>query len=135
MAKTKKPAGPEYRLLITPRFDERRQLYTTLFLLETVQFFASFQYELSVKEKIVGKSITYKVLGLNAPQLSLPAVGHAQFIRQYEGLNGTYEFTIEGIDGRSSAFSVKISPKKVQLLKAPAEKLVEVIADELKMHS
>lgn len=130
MAKAKKGGAAEYRLLITPYFDERRQLQTTLFLLETVQYFASFQYELSVKHEVSGKAISIHVLGLNAPQLSLPAAGHASFEHHYDKLNGTYELTVKGIDGRVNVFSVKIDSKKVQLLGAPAEKFVEVVVDE-----
>lgn len=126
----RRTGGAEYRLLVTPQFDERRQQHTTLFLLETVQYFASFQYELSVRHEVSGKTISIHVLGLKAPQLSLPASGHASFEHQYDNLNGTYELAVKGIDGRINVFSIKITSKKVQLLEAPTEKFVEVVVDE-----
>ena len=119
--------GAHYHLQITPHFDERRQVNTTLFVLETVQYFASFQYELSVRHDVSGKDISIHVLGLKAPALSLPAAGHARFEHHFDGLRGTYGLTVKGIDGRVNVFSVRFTTGKVQILEAPAEHFVEVV--------
>lgn len=132
MAKERKRPDLEYRLLITPGFDERREVHTTRFLLHTVQFFASFRYEISVLEKVEGKTISYKVLGLKAPQLSLPAAGHALFQREYDNLRGTYDVAIEGLDARKNTFTIKISKTKIQILNSPTPNFVEVIVDPAK---
>ena len=127
----KKPAhaGTDYRLFITRRFNERRQITTTLFLLETTTSFASFRYELSVDVAIKNRAISFRVLGLQAPDLSLPASGHARYLREFDGLKGTYEVSVEGLDGKSSSFSVSISEKKVHILQRPARTPVNLIVD------
>jgi hypothetical protein len=130
MAKTKKPRQLEYRMLITPEFNERGQRYTTLVLLETTRLFASFRYDLSVRESLHGKTIHYKILGLKAPPLSLPASGHARFVREYDDLRGRYEITVEGLDGNVNSFEVRISPKKVTLTKTPDTKFIDVVVDK-----
>jgi len=129
MAKAKKAPELEYRILITPQFNELRQIHTTLFLIETTKYFASFRYELSVSEQRTGKNLRYKVLGLKAPQLSLPAAGHAQFRREYEDLQGTYQVTIEGLDKRECTFTVSINSDRVRVTKVPTGEFVEVFDD------
>lgn len=124
-----KSSGPEYRLLIIPEHDERNSSYSTLFVLETVQVFASFQYELSVKEELSGDKIRFTVLGLKTPQLRLPAAGHARFSKKCDGLDGKYEVTIEAINGRSTTFSIAVSPGRIHLKEAPSENIVEVVLD------
>jgi hypothetical protein len=130
MTKTRKPGQLEYRMLITPEFNEREQRYTTLVLLETTRLFASFRYELSVRESLRGKTIHYRILGLEAPRLSLPASGHARFVREYDDLRGTYEITVEGPDGNVNSFEVRISPKKVILTKTPDTQFIDVVVDK-----
>jgi hypothetical protein len=120
----------DYRLLITPTFNEREQRYKTLLLLETTQLFSTFTYDLSVREEQTERALSLTVLGLKTPQLSLPRAGHAQFVREYDGLRGTYEITIKGLDGRTNSFWVRISEKKVALLKASPKRFVEVFVDK-----
>jgi hypothetical protein len=118
----------EYRLSITPQFNLREQKYKTLVLLETTTFFSSFRYELLVKETMDRNSntITYAIHGLKTPQLSLPAAGHAQFVREYEDLHGTYTIVVRGLDGTANSFSVRISPKKVWILQSPTKRFVDM---------
>ena len=129
------PAPPEenlaeYRILVAPHFNERQQQYTTLVVLETAKSFASFRYELSVQERLEERTIRYRILGLKAPNLSLPAAGHAQFLREYADLKGTYEIVIPGLDGNATSFAVRIAPREVHLLHAPKGPAVEVVTDE-----
>ena len=126
----KKAGTLEYRLFITPQFNEREQRYATLFVLQTTKFFSSFQYEISVKEHVDGKSVHIKILGLRTPQLSLPAFGHAHFSKEYEGLRGTYVINVEGLDGAVNSFTVKIAQKKVSLVRSPSKRFVDVIVDQ-----
>jgi hypothetical protein len=131
MAKAKRKAdGAEYILHIGPIYSEREQKYKTRFTLETTKLFASFRYDLSFKEQLDGKVLRYKILGLKPPHLSLPAAGRAQFTREYDNLRGKYDVMIEGLDGRVNTFSVRITAKKIQLLKAPTSHFVDIIVDE-----
>ncbi len=129
MAKRKKKTPKEYRLLVTPHFNERQQKFNTLFVLQTVDSFASFRYDISVDEHLEKKTIRYTVLGLKAPELSLPASGHAQFVREYESLHGKYQLVVEGLDGIASTASVRISPKQVKVVTPPSERFVKLITD------
>ncbi len=129
MARQESKETSEYRLLITPQYNERGQKYTTLFLLETVKSFASFRYDLSVEETMDKKTIKYRVLGLRTPQLSLPATGHAQFMREYDNLKGTYQVVIEGLDGKINAFSVRIAPQQVRLVSSPPQPFITICTD------
>jgi hypothetical protein len=102
----------------------------TLLVLETVKTFATFRYELSVEEHLEGKDLTLSILGFRTPRLSLPAAGPARYEREYQNLRGTYAVTVKGIDGRASAFSVRIGPKKVEVLKAPRHPFVDLVTDQ-----
>jgi len=117
---------PEYRLLITPHIVERTQQPSTLVVLETTKAFATFRYELSVDAKVSPSSLHFAVLGFRTPHLSLPAAGPARFQQEYERLNGTFDVSIKGIDGRSTSFSLRITPGQVKLLKAPKKTFVEI---------
>jgi hypothetical protein len=88
---------------------------TTLFVLETTQAFAAFRYELSVQEKIEGRSITFTILGLKAPGLNLPSAGRAQFTREFSDLKGTYAVTVVGLDGRATSFPLSVGKGRVEL--------------------
>jgi hypothetical protein len=126
----KKTETLEYRLFITPQFNEREQRFTTVFVLQTTKSFSSFQYEISVEEHIDGRNIHLKILGLKTPQLSLPAFGHALFTREYDNLRGTYAVHVEGLDGTVNVFSVRITQKKIAVIKAPPKRFVDVIVDQ-----
>ncbi len=116
-------------MLITPFFNERAQKFTTLVILATSKSFASFRYELSVEEHVKKNHIKYKVLGLKAPGLSLPAAGHARFVREYEDLHGIYRLVVQGLDNKEYKCAVKISPSEVKVLKSPTGQFMEVVTD------
>jgi hypothetical protein len=117
---------PEYRLLITPRIAERTQRSMTLVVLETTKAFATFRYELSVKAEQTASSLRFTVLGFRTPQLSLPASGPARFEQEFEHLDGTFEVSVKGIDGRTTSFSLRITPEQVKVLKAPRKSFVQI---------
>jgi hypothetical protein len=111
----KKSKQAEYRLLIIPQTDERTEKPTTLFVLETAQAFAAFRYELSVREKIEGRSITFTILGLKTPGLSLPSSGRARFTRELGELKGSYDITVVGLDGRATSFPITVGKGRVEI--------------------
>jgi hypothetical protein len=128
-APAKEKTEPEYRLLVAPHFAERTLHYVTRIILETTRTFATFRYELSVEEKIDAGSIALSILGFKTPHLTLPAAGPARFQKDYEGLKGAYNVIIEGIDGRENSFSIRITPKKVELIKSPRKPFVQIVTD------
>jgi hypothetical protein len=129
MPKRTKARLPEYRLLITPHTNDRTDRPVTLVVLETAQSFAAFRYELSVEEKLEGKNLTYRILGLRTPSLNLPAAGHAAFVREYVGLKGTYSLCVIGLDGAASQCTVRIAPEKVEIVNPPTGRALTVITD------
>ncbi len=127
MAKATKTNEFEYRLTLSSRINERKQTPAVLITIETTKAFASFRYELSVQEELNGKEIHYTILGLKAPQLSLPASGTAQFVQEYENLKGKYDIVIESLDGTKNEFSVNITPKQIKILKSPKTPFIEMV--------
>jgi hypothetical protein len=113
-----------------PHLNQRKQNTTTLVTIETTKVFASFRYDISVKERIEQKKIHYRIMGLRAPRLSLPAAGPAQFSKEYDGLKGNYIFVVEGLDGTVSTFSVRLSPRPMKLLKSSPITFVETIVND-----
>jgi hypothetical protein len=130
MAKPRIPREQEYRLLVTSRFHEREQRHKTRVLLETTKAFASFQYELSVQATREDRTLRYRILGLSAPSLSLPASGPARFEREYDDLQGTFDVVIEGLDGSANTFTFDVAPGAVRIVHQPKEAFVELVPDE-----
>jgi hypothetical protein len=89
----------------------------TLLTLRTTKFFSNFRYALDVSERVEGRRITLKILGLHAPRLDLPASGPAEFGREYDHLEGKYTVVVEGPDGSLSELEIQVTPKAVTLLR------------------
>ncbi len=107
--------------------NERQHTPTVLVTIETTKAFASFRYELSVQEERNGKEIHYTILGLKAPQLSLPASGTAQFTKEYDDLKGKHSIIVESLDGTTNEFSVNITQKQIKVLTSPKTPFIEVV--------
>jgi hypothetical protein len=129
MKRTPQPLPLDYRLRISPFFDERNQKYMTRFTLETTQSFASFVYDLSVQERMEGNTIRWKIQGLKPPHLSMPSSGHARFERAYDALKGTYDITVESIDGRNNTFRIQAAKNSLKVLTSPREKFVDLVLE------
>ena len=126
MAKRPRPRASEYRLTVLPHVNDRTFAPTTLVTLETAQAFAAFRYDLTVEEKRTDNTVTFRVLGLNTPSLSLPSSGPARFVREYDDLRGTIQFTVVGLDGNKSTCTLRIGPKKIDVVRGPAGGTVSV---------
>jgi hypothetical protein len=107
----------------------------TRIILETTKTFATFRYELSIGEKIAPGLIQLSVLGFKTPHLTLPQSGSARYQHDYEGLKGLYTLVIEGIDGRVNTFTIRISAKKVEIVKSPRSPFVELATEEARWTS
>jgi hypothetical protein len=130
MGKRIRARHQDYRLLMAPHTNDRTYRPTTLVVLETTQSFAAFRYELSVEEKLEGRSLSYRILGLRAPSLSLPAAGHAAYVREYDGLKGTYTVSVIGLDGAATQCTVRIGPEKVEVVNPPTGHALTVVTDK-----
>jgi hypothetical protein len=126
-----KPRFPiEYRLLITPKYKEREKKTVILAALRTVNEFTNFLYEIIVQDSVVDHTLHLKIHGLRAPKLTLPGMGPATFLKEYDDLNGTFNVIITKLDREENAFVVDISKEKVILEKSPKEKFVEIVTSE-----
>lgn len=105
----------EYRLLITPTYDERVKRHGTLFLIETTKQFSAFSYQIVVQESVQGKTFLWSLHGLRAPELSMPASGAAQFRKIHYGLKGKYSFTLRKSDGTENSFEFTVLASSVRI--------------------
>ncbi|MEW6511622.1 MAG: hypothetical protein AB1428_11775 [Bacteroidota bacterium] len=126
MTKPRRRTEAEYRLRVAPHVNERTQQPCTLVVLQTTKDFANFRYELAVDERLEGRTLHLKVLGLKAPQLDLPAAGPAEFRKEYSGLNGEYTIVVCGLDGSSIPVGVRITPRAVTLTEPPGAGIIAV---------
>lgn len=117
---------PEYRLQLSPHADPHTGRRTTLVILRTAKFFSSFRYALDVSDRVEGKRIILKILGLQAPRLDLPAAGPAEFRREYERLRGDYTIVVEGPNGSTSELQVRVTPLRVTLRRPVTGNVVAV---------
>ncbi len=122
----KKKAEIEYRLLIVPAFDETLQKHGTLFLVETVKQFTNFNYQILIEDSLVRRTLTWKIHGLSAPAMSMPAVGGAKFDKIYFDLNGTLHFTIFKKDGHENTVTVKVLPGGIKVVELPEHPFMTV---------
>ncbi|MBI4549017.1 MAG: hypothetical protein HY707_13625 [Ignavibacteriae bacterium] len=123
-----KPKFPiEYRLLITPKYNERTKETVTLVALRTVNEFSNFRYELVVEPEFANNTLRLNIHGLRAPQLTLPESGPALFQTEYSDLIGAYTIIVSKLDQEENAFSIKISNEKVTVEKSPNKKFVEIV--------
>jgi hypothetical protein len=128
MTRQTKDQTQEYRLRIIPAVSERTRKPLTRFVLETEQAFAAFRYDLTVEEHLERHSLVFRILGLKTPGLNLPSAGRAQFVREYEQMDGTYEVTVIGLDGKASTSTVRITPGKIEILKPPTGSSLRIAA-------
>jgi hypothetical protein len=120
----------EYRLLITPKFDEREKTPLTKIALRTIKEFTNFRYEIILVPELSGRTLTLRIQGLRAPRLTLPGSGPAICQLEYAGLSGTYTVVIWKLKREENTFSISISGQKVAVLQSPRKTFVEVVTHE-----
>ena len=126
-----KPKFPiEYRLLITPKINEREKKIVTLFALRTVNEFTNFRYELIVEPEVNHRTMHFKIRGLRAPQVSIPAVGPATFSTEYDDLNGTYDVIISKHTKNENKFTVNINKEKIVVKEIPNKRFIDIVTNE-----
>jgi hypothetical protein len=123
----KKKSPIEYRLFIFPFRGETARKRGTVFRLETVKEFSNFSYTIAVEERLTEDAIIWKIHGLRAPEISLPATGPASYERKYENLRGVLSFTIMKLDGVENTFTLDFFNRKVSIIKAPRRGFLEVL--------
>lgn len=126
--KRERPELPaEYVLLVTPHVDSRTGQEVTLIGLRTVTEFINFRYELVVKPEVSDRTITLLIQGLRAPELTLPAMGPAEFRLQRPDIEGRYEIVVSKHNKQVDSYTVKIARTGVKVEKTPEERFTQIV--------
>jgi hypothetical protein len=126
-----KPVFPiEYRLFITPRYDERKKEVLTYIALRTVTEFRNFHYEIIVTPELAGNTLTLGIHGLRAPQVTIPGSGPAEFSAELKEMKGRYTVIISKLDKMQNSFTINISNNTVTVEKSPEPRFVDIVTNE-----
>jgi hypothetical protein len=117
----------EYKLRIIPYVDKRLGKGGHLIELETVKEFRTFKYDIQVDLKAGDGLISLIIEGINAPQLSIPEHGPAQFSKMLYDLKGTYTVRVSKSNGAENSFELQFSSRKtIQKKKKIKNRFVEL---------
>lgn len=119
----------EYRCIIGKDFDEiMGQEYTT-FSFETAKEFSSFRYEIAVRYKLEGSNITFRVLGMTATRMMMPAFGTAQSVLKVPQLQpGKYTVTFVKSDSNATEFFLEVTKRGLQIVKPiPRKRFIDLV--------
>jgi hypothetical protein len=111
----RKQADPEYTLNVFPRFEERTQTTSTVFVVQTVKEFISFRYEILIESDVEGNTISLKIRGIRTTPLTMPDVGPARGVREYLNLNGIYRLHVTKLDDDFNEFTLNISEQGITI--------------------
>ena len=126
--KKEKPAIPvEYVLLVTPHVNERTGERVTLVALRTVTEFVNFRYDLIVRPTLDGTTLTLLIQGLGAPEMTLPAMGPAQYQLERNDLSGNYDIVVSKHNKQHDLYRVNVSPARVTVESKPDNRFSEIV--------
>jgi len=131
MAKRGKKEKPvvttEYVLLVTPHINERTGEKVTLVALRTVTEFVNFRYDLIVQPTLDGRTLKLLIQGLGAPELTLPAMGPAQYRLERKDLSGQYDIVVSKHNKQFDSYRVTVSPAAVTVEEQPADRFSNIV--------
>jgi hypothetical protein len=117
----------EYVLLVTPYVNERTGEKVTLVALRTVTEFVNFRYDLIVQPTLEGRTLKLLIQGLGAPQMTLPAMGPAQFQIERKDLSGRYDIVVSKHNKQFDSYRVNVSPSGVKVEEQPDKRFSEIV--------
>lgn len=128
------PTLAEFTLtLLLRRIDGEPTLHTVL-RFSTVREFRSFRYAISLEDSFdrEARTITVKLLGMQAPTNVMPAPGAAVSELSYPDLAGSYDVTLIGAK-RTTSLSFTVDTDRIAVTRPPenfvvnAQKGVEIV--------
>ncbi|MBI4811267.1 MAG: hypothetical protein HY800_07505 [Ignavibacteriales bacterium] len=125
--KTKLPI--EYRLRIGSKIKDYGNKIFTQFILQTINEFTNFRYEIIVEPVFKNHTLLLNIRGLRTPNVTIPGLGPAVFQTEYENLSGIYEIVISKHGKEENKFSIKIDNNKITVKRSPTRKFVEIVTD------
>ncbi len=117
----------EYILLVTPHVNKRTGEKVTLIALRTVTEFTNFRYELVVQPTLDGRTLTLLIQGLRAPELTLPAMGPAEYHLERTDIEGKYEIVVSKHNKMFDAYTVRVSPAEVKVETIPEKRFSDIV--------
>ncbi len=120
----------EYRVLITPVWQDREKITVTRVAIRTVNEFTNFRYEIVVKPVLEGRSLRLNINGLRAPQVTIPGTGPALFSVEYRDLRGDYDVTVNKLNRVENTFGITVSESLVTVTRSPRTRFVEIVTSE-----
>jgi hypothetical protein len=108
--------GADYRLRISRAISASTRKPCTTLTLTTEKKFTSFRYVLDIEEARDGAQVSLRVRGLQAPSLTIPRSGPAEFTREYDDLVGECIISVTVLDGRVARVRCTIDDTTVRLL-------------------
>lgn len=117
----------EYVLLMTPRYNERKNRNVIYVALRTVKEFSNFRYDIVVEHSLEGRCLRLDIHGLRAPELTIAGMGPAIFETEYDNLSGKYEVVVTKLRKDVNRFHVKISPENVLVEKGPEVRFIDLV--------
>jgi len=124
LARKKKLPEAEYRLRVFPVRNERNTKPAVAVVVETTKEFVSFHYEVLIADRIVGNTITLKILGLHTPMSVMPGVGPARAFRVYEHGLGTIAIVIYSPDGDQNVYKLAMRSSSIDVIEAPSRPFI-----------
>lgn len=132
--KTKKPRilrNPiEYRLLVTPEYDELQQRQLLLVCIRTIKEFSSFRYELAVTDTLDGATLKLNIVGLRAPKTNIPRIGFAMFEKLYEQPASIKKIVILKMDKKENSFTLRTTKLRTIVKELPERPFIEIVTSK-----
>jgi hypothetical protein len=119
----------EYRCIVGKMIDDMTGLEYSTFSFETSKEFSSFRYEIAVRYKVEPGNLVFRVLGMTATRMMMPAFGTAKSLLKVPTLPlGKYTVTILKSDGSENVFYIEHTRKGFQILKPiPRKRFIDVV--------
>jgi hypothetical protein len=119
----------EYRCIVGRLIDDMTGLEYSTFSFETSKEFSSFRYEIAVRYKVEPGNLVFRVLGMTATRMMMPAFGTAKSLLKVPTLPlGKYTVTILKSDGSENVFYIEHTRKGFQILKPiPRKRFIDMV--------
>lgn len=119
----------EYRCIVGRMIDDMTGLEYSTFSFETAKEFSSFRYEIAVRYKVEPGNLVFRVLGMTATRMMMPAFGTAKSLLKVPTLPlGKYTVTILKSDGSENIFYIEHTKKGFQILKPiPRKRFIDLV--------
>lgn len=111
----KKKRAPEYKLFVFRGIDDETKQPAMVFLVQTIKQFVNFNYQVLLDVKMEEKRIELSIRGLQAPEISMPAIGPATGTVKLPDLAGQYSLRIKKLGREVNEFSLNFGTSDIRI--------------------